>query len=110
MYHVRLTHECVALIHVNVRERLDTDVDRLHKRTCAHVVQESFPGARTYERRVRESIRARPAGIPQQRPGPELPARRVLMIHRRGSGGCIHLTVVRRRMGGDFVLGGEVIG
>lgn len=110
MYRVRLAHKCVSLIHVNVADRLDIDVDRLHKRTCAHVGQKRMFEVRAYERRVRESVRARQTGVRQQRPGPELPTRRVLMVNLCGVGRRVHLEVGRRRMGGEVVLGVKVAG
>jgi hypothetical protein len=110
MYRGRLAHKCVSLIHVNVADRLDSDVDRLHRRTCAHVGQKRLLEMRAYERRVRESVCARQTREPQQRPGPKLPTRCVLMVHLHGLGRHVHLVVVRRRMGGDLVLGVKVAG
>ena len=49
-------------------------------------------------------------GRRQQRPGTELPTRRILMVHRRRAGGCVHLLVVRWRMGSDLAFGREVAG
>ena len=62
---------------------------------------------RAYERRVRESVHVRGLAEPQQRPGPELPKRRVLMVHRRSTGGRVHLLAIRRRMGGDLAFVGQ---
>ena len=109
MDRVRLAHECVSLVHVNVADCPEIDVDRLHERTGAHVVQESLLGVRAYERRVRESVRGRVLMGLQQRP-PELPTGRILMVHRGGAGGRVHLLAVRRRMGGDLAFCGEVAG
>src|SRR6266702_5045973 len=110
MHRIRLAHERVALVHVDVAEIPETVVDGLHEGTRAHVVQESMLVARGYECRVREPVRVRGLGERQQRPGPELPSRRVLMVYRRSPGGRAHLLVVRRRTGGDLVLGGKVTG
>ncbi len=110
MHCIRLAHERVALVHVDVAEIPKTDVNGLHEGTRAHVVQESMFVARGYECRVREPVRARGLGERHQCPGPELPTRRVLMVHRRGAGGRMHLLVVGRRTGGDLVLGGKVAG
>src|SRR6266702_4212295 len=83
MHCIRLAHERVALVHVDVAEIPKTDVNGLHEGTRAHVVQESMFVARGYECRVREPVRARGLGERHQCPGPELPTRRVLMVHRR---------------------------
>lgn len=110
MYRDCLAHNRVSLIHVNVADRLHLDVDRLHKRTCAHVGQKRLFVVRTYERRVREAVRARQTGERQQRPGLELPTRCVLMVHLRGAGRRGFLEVCRWRMGGVVVLGVKVAG
>jgi hypothetical protein len=106
MHHVVLAYAYVALAQIYGTERLEIEVDRLHERTRAHVVQESLLLARTYKRRVHESVHAR-GGIRerQQRPGPELPTRCVLLIQIRGSSGRDHLREVRRRVERHLVLG-----
>ena len=110
MHHMRLEHERVALIHVDFNELPKTEIDSLDEGTSAHVVQESMLVACAYERRVRKSVHVRVPVEPQQRPGPELPTRRVLMVHRRGASGRVHLLVVRRRIGGDLAFGRKVAG
>ena len=110
MYRVRLARECVSLVHVDVAKRPETDIDRLHLRTRAHIVQESTLVARAYECRVRESVQVRELVRPQQCPRPELPTRCVLMVQRRGAGGHVHLLALRRRIGGDLALGGKFAG
>ena len=62
MYRDQLAHKRVSFIHVNVADRLYMDVDRLHKRTCAHVGQKRLFVVHAYERWVRESVRARQTG------------------------------------------------
>ncbi len=59
MHRIFLAQERVALVHVDVAETPETDVDRLHEGTRAHIMQESTLVSRTYECRVRESVRVR---------------------------------------------------
>src|SRR6266571_5189438 len=94
MHRILIAHERVALVHVDIAGRPETDVDRLHEGTRAHIVQKSMLVARAYERRVSESVRVRRLADPQQRPGPELPTRCVLMVHHRGASGHVHLPAI----------------
>lgn len=71
-------------------------------------MQASLSAERKYQRRVHESVRPRKIRERQQRPGPELSTRRILMAPRRGGGGRSHLRVVRRRIDCNLVLGGKV--
>jgi hypothetical protein len=106
MHHVVLAYAYVALAQIYGTERLEIEVDRLHERTRAHVVQESLLFARTYERRVHESVHARGGiGERQQRPGPKVPTRCVLLVHIRGASGRGYLREVRRRVECHLVLG-----
>ena len=110
MYHIRLAHEYVALVHVDTEDLLYVDVDRLLEGTRTHVVQESMLAARAYESRVRESVRVRGLLGPQHCPGPEMPTRCVVMVHLRSAGGHDPLVVIRPRIGGDLAFGRNVAG
>ena len=85
------------------------DVDCLHEGTRAHVVQENMLFVRTSERRVRKSVLGH-GFEPQQRPGPEVPTRRVMMVQVRDLRGRGHLHIVRRCIGGDLALANKVAG
>ena len=110
MYHIHLAHECVALVHVDAEDLLYVDVDRLLEGTRTHVVQESMLAVRTYESRVRESVRVRGILGPQHCPGPEMPTWCVVMVHLRSTGGHDPLVVIRPRIGGDLAFGRKVAG
>ena len=94
-----LTHEHITLIHIDVEDILTVNVDRLHERTCAHVVQKRTLAARADESRVCEPVRARERGERQLGPGPKLPARRIFMVYRREKFACAYLLLVRRCVG-----------
>jgi hypothetical protein len=66
--------------------------------------------ARTYERRMHESIRGHGLVEPQQRPRPELPTRCVVTVNTRGISRHSHLLIVGRRIGGELILSGKVAG
>ena len=89
-----LTHEHISLIHIDVADIRKAEVDRLHERARAHVVQKRPLAARGEESRVREPVRARERGERQLGPGPELPARRMFMVHRRKKIACAYLLLV----------------
>jgi hypothetical protein len=105
MHHIQLAHERVPLVHVDVADRPEMNVNRLHSGTRANVVQENTLRARTYERRVREPVCGDNFVEPQQRPGPELPTRCVVTVNIGEHGGHGHLLVVRRRVSGDLAMG-----
>jgi hypothetical protein len=74
-------------------------------------MQESVLVARTYERRIHESIRAHSGiGERQQRPGPEMPTRRVLLVRLRGASGRRYLRGAGRRVECHLVLDRKVTG
>ena len=58
MHHHRLAHEHMSLAHIDVAYILRSDIDRLHERSRAYIVQVSAIHACTEERRVCESVRA----------------------------------------------------
>jgi hypothetical protein len=106
---VGLAHEYMPLVYVDVTDGLDVDIDRLHQRARAHVVQKRVVLARADERRVRESVRVRQFAEGQLRPGPEMPAGCVSVVHHGGERGGAPLPLVRRRMDG-CLSGGNVAG
>ena len=85
------------------------DVDCLHEGSRAHVVQGNMLLVRTCERRIHKSVHTHEFE-PQQRPGSELPTRRVMTVQVRDVCGHGHLVTVRRRIGGDLALVNEVAG
>jgi hypothetical protein len=109
-HEIRLAHEHVSLVHVKVAGCREMDVDFLQEGTRAHVIQESMVLVRKYERRVRKSVCVHRFIEPQQRPGPELPTRCVVMVQLRDVGILNHLLRARRRIGSDLALDDKVAG
>ena len=93
-----------------IRPLLDIEIDRLHKRASAHVVQECVFGIRTEQRRVGESECERGFGEGQLGPRTEVPTWRVSVVHRRGECRGTSLFLVRRRMARTFVVDSKVAG
>ena len=72
----------MSLVHIDVLNLYSSDIDRLHERPRAHIMQVSVNPARREEGRVCESIRA--GGGSESYPGPrsEMPARRIALMYR----------------------------
>jgi hypothetical protein len=58
MERLRLAHEYMSFVHIDVAYIFRTDIDRLHERSRAHIMQVSAIHSRAEERRVCESVRA----------------------------------------------------
>ena len=99
MQRLELTHEHISFVHIDVADILKAEVDRLHERTRAHVVQKRPLAARAEERRVHEAVRAGLHGEDQPGPGPEVPALRMSVVEHREELACALLFLVRRRVG-----------
>ena len=54
MHHIRLAYERVPLVHVDVEDFMEMEVDSLHDRTCAYVVKVSTIFVQTHQRGVPE--------------------------------------------------------
>jgi len=105
----------MSLVHVDIADSadmhplllqvlFDIELDRLHKRARAHVVQERVLVVRAEQRRVRESVRERKFGEGQLGPRTEVPTWRVSVVHRRGECRRTSLFPVRRRMARSLVV------
>jgi hypothetical protein len=75
-----------------------------------HLVQEICSSPAHMSRYASRHTSRRELGKPQQRPGPEMPTRCVVMAHLRCACGHDHLLVVRLRMGDNLAFGGKVAG
>jgi hypothetical protein len=58
MQRLRLAHEDMSLVHIDVTYIVTSDIDRLHELSRAHIMQVSAILTRAEERRVCESVRA----------------------------------------------------
>ena len=54
MHHIRLAYERVPLVHVDVEDIMEMEVDSLHEGTCAYVVKVSTIFAHAHQRGVPE--------------------------------------------------------
>ena len=112
-------NEHMSLVHVDIADSasqlllqplLDIEIDRLHRRARAHVVQERVFVIRTEQRRVRESVHERNFWEVQLGPRTEVPTWRVLVVHRRGERRRTSLSLVRRRIARSLVFDCKVAG
>ena len=109
MQRLGLTHEYISLVHIDIADILKAEVDRLHERTRAYIVQKRPIPARAEERRVHEAVCAGQHGEDQAGPGPEVPALRMLVVEHREELACALLFLFRRRVG-RHLAGGTVAG
>jgi hypothetical protein len=82
MQRLRLAHEHMPLVHVDVAYIFRSDIDRLHERPRAHIMQVRVIHACAEEGRVCESVRAREGWEGELGPGSEMPARRMASMCR----------------------------
>ena len=107
MYHMRLAHEHVSLVHVDVATvgylGSPIDLDRLDQHARAQVVQEGVLIVCAEERRVHDSVCGREFRGEYLGPRPEVATRRVSVVRCRGGRRNKPLFLIWRRcMGGLF--------
>ena len=110
LVHVDMADSAIVTCHFLQRPFLDIEIDGLHKRARAHVMQERLFVSRAEQRRVRESERECVFAEGQLGPWTEMPAWRVSAVHRRGERRRTSLSLVRRRMLRSLVVVRKVAG